>query len=109
MNAMSSKTPRFDEALGKILADVVPHERTCGRCREPFSILKEDIDFYRMLRFPLPAHCPLCRKKRRMGHLMRLPRFFKKKCFAPGHSEEVITVFLKNLGRRMRCPILLFF
>ena len=24
---------------------------------------------------------------------MRLPRFFKKKCFAPGHSEEVITVF----------------
>lgn len=90
---MPSKTPNFDKVLDEILKNLVPHERVCGQCKQPFKVEKEDIDFYNMLRVPPPALCPLCRKKRRFGHLMRMPRFSKKKCSVSGHLEEVISIF----------------
>jgi len=88
-----TKTPQFDEALDEILKDLKPHDRTCKQCGQNFHVFQEDIDFYHMLRVPPPTLCPLCRKKRRFGHLMRVPKFFKKRCSASGHEEEVITVY----------------
>ncbi len=90
---MPSKTSQFDKALDEVLKDLKPRQKECGNCKENFQIYEEDIDFYQMLRVPPPKLCPLCRKKRRFGHLMRVPKFFKKPCSAPGHTEEVITVF----------------
>jgi len=89
----NSKTPQFDAALDEILNSLVPHERTCQKCDVVFNIDEEDINFFRMFRVPPPTLCSLCRRKRRFGHLMRVPKFFKKKCSAPGHEEEVVTVF----------------
>lgn len=90
---MTSKTPQFDKALDDILDPLVPHERTCKKCGKVFKIEAGDINFFRMLRVPPPALCPLCRRIRRFGLLMRVPKFFKKKCSAPGHEEEIVTVF----------------
>jgi hypothetical protein len=90
---MLSKTPNFDKALDEILRNLKPHQRKCQQCGGTFEIFQEDIDFYKKLRVPPPKLCPLCRKKRRFAHLMRVPKFFKKLCQAPGHREEVITVF----------------
>lgn len=87
------KTPQFDKALDEIFRGLVPHARTCKKCGQSFRVEKEDIDFYKMLRVPPPTLCPLCRKKRRFGHLMRAPKFFKRKCSVPGHVEEVISVY----------------
>ncbi|MFH0806745.1 MAG: hypothetical protein V1885_03420 [Candidatus Brennerbacteria bacterium] len=89
---MTSKTPTFNVALNAIFDTLVPHERTCAWCGEKFQVEKEDIDFYRMLRVPPPTWCPECREKRRFGHLMRMMKFFKRPCSAPGHSENVISV-----------------
>jgi hypothetical protein len=88
-----SKTPQFDKELDAIFMDLVPHARICAACAKEFMVEPADIDFYKMLRVPPPTKCPLCRKKRRFGHLLRVPKFFKKKCSAPGHNEEVISVF----------------
>ena len=93
---MQSKTTQFNKALDEILKDLKPQQRKCGSCGNNFEIFKEDIEFYQMLRVPPPKLCPLCRKKRRFGHIMRLPIFYKRKCQAPGHTEEVITVYPPN-------------
>ncbi len=89
---MISKTPQFDAALDAILKPLVPHERVCAQCKTAFKIEAEDIEFYRMLRVPPPTLCSLCRKKRRFGHLMRVPKFFKRPCQAPGHAESVVSI-----------------
>lgn len=88
-----TKTPKFDEALDVILKKLVPHGRMCLECKQNFQIEKEDIDFYHMLRVPPPKLCPKCRQIRRLSLLMRVPKFFKRPCNAPGHSENVVTVF----------------
>lgn len=98
---MESKTPQFDAAIDAILRPLVPHERTCKKCAAIFKIDEEDINFFRMFRVPPPTLCPLCRRKRRFGSLMRVPKFFKKKCDAPGHGEEVITIFPPSSPHRV--------
>ncbi len=90
---MISKTPKFDEALDKILKDLVPHERVCLECKQKFKVEAGDINFYRMFRVPPPTLCPKCRKIRRFGLLMRTPKFFKRPCSAPGHNENIVTIF----------------
>lgn len=67
--------------------------KNCQNCHNDFTIESEDFKFYEKIKVPPPKLCSLCRKKRRLGHLMRVPKFFKKKCSAPGHDEEVITIF----------------
>jgi len=71
-------------------------KRICQNCKKNFVIEPEDFKFYEKIKVPPPTFCPLCRKKRRLGHLMRVPKFFKKKCSALGHTEEVITIFPPN-------------
>lgn len=67
--------------------------RQCQNCKKDFTIESEDFKFYEKIKVPPPTFCPLCRKKRRFGQLMRVPKFFKKKCSVSGHNEEVITIF----------------
>jgi len=90
---MITKTPKFDQALDAILKNLVFHERVCLECNKKFQIENEDINFYRMLRVPPPTLCPKCRQIRRLGMLMRVPKFFKRTCDAPGHTESIITIF----------------
>lgn len=98
---MTSKTPKFDKALDEILNTLVPHEKKCEKCSVVFKIEEDDINFFRMLRVPPPKLCPTCRQKRRLGHLMRVPKFYKKKCNAHGHLEEVISIFPPDSPHRI--------
>jgi len=91
-----TKTPQFDAEIGKILENLSPSMRVCKSCGTQFQIYEEDIRFYRSLLIPPPTLCPLCRKKRRMAHLMRVPKFFKKECNAEGHSESLVSVYPKE-------------
>lgn len=93
---MISKTPNFDKALDEILEDLKPHTRVCKKCGQNFEIYKEDIEFYHKLRVPPPTLCPDCRKQRRLAWSNNTT-FYKRKCDAPGHSEEFISLFPKTL------------
>src|SRR3989338_4772463 len=94
---MNSKTPEFDKALDKILKDLKPHVRECKKCAQNFEIFKEDIEFYHKLRDPPPSLCPGCRKQRRLA-FSNNTTFYKRKCDAPGHSEEFISLFPPTLS-----------
>ena len=52
---MEIKTPQFNKAIEKILADLKPHERVCGQCKALFQVLAGDIEFYKM--FQVPQRC----------------------------------------------------
>ena len=90
---MTTKTPKFDQALDVVLKNLVPHGRACLECKQKFQVEAEDISFYNMLRVPPPTRCPKCRQIRRFSLLMREPKFFKRPCVAPDHNEGVVTIF----------------
>jgi len=88
-----SKTPKFDKALDEIFKTLVPYGRICRECNKKFEVQAEDINFYKMFRVPPPTMCPKCRQIQRFGFLMRVPKFFKRPCVAPGHTEDIVTIF----------------
>ena len=75
------------------MAALKPHKKTCSQCGAVFDIFVEDIEFYKMLQATEPSHCPVCRSIRRCTFYPRLYDFFKKRCSAPGHTEEVISIY----------------
>lgn len=40
-------------------------EVKCKDCGWAFVIRRSEQEYYRQRKFPLPTHCPLCRKKRK--------------------------------------------
>ncbi|OGZ01027.1 MAG: hypothetical protein A3A43_03080 [Candidatus Liptonbacteria bacterium RIFCSPLOWO2_01_FULL_56_20] len=66
--------------------------RNCQNCKQPFVIEPDDFAFYEKIKVPPPSWCPECRMVRRMD--WRNERtLYKRGCNAPGHNEEVISVF----------------
>lgn len=94
---MPSKTPKFDAALDLVLKDLKPHTRKCKQCASDFEIFKEDIEFYHKLRVPPPKLCPDCRKQRRLS-FSNNTIFYKRKCDAPEHSEDFISLFPSEIS-----------
>jgi hypothetical protein len=91
-----SKTPKFDGAISLILDGLKPGSRQCSQCQANFKVLTEDIDFYRSFQVPAPKFCPTCRHQRRVAFRVRTPRFYKKSCSAPEHSEKTISFFAED-------------
>lgn len=66
--------------------------RQCQNCKQNFTIEPEDFAFYETMKVPPPTFCPDCRRQRRM--FFRNERaLYKRKCDAPGHTEEIVSVF----------------
>ena len=66
--------------------------RQCQNCKQEFTIEPEDFDFYEKMTVPAPTFCFQCRMQRRFS--WRNERvLFKRKCNAPGHNEDIISVF----------------
>lgn len=101
---MQIKTPQFDKGIEKVLKELVPHTRQCSwsgkhsHCEKDFNIMEEDIKFLKMFKVPAPNYCPTCRRMRRLVHLT-VSHLFKNKCEAPGHNENIISIFPEE------CPI----
>jgi len=79
---------------------VVNETRICQNCKQRFAIESGDSAFYEKMQVPPPTFCPDCRLQRRMA--FRNERtLYKRKCEAPGHSEEVISVFSADNPQRV--------
>jgi hypothetical protein len=64
----------------------------CQNCKSEFVIEPEDFDFYTKMQVPPPTFCPDCRLQRRLAQRMERT-LHRRKCGAPGHSEEIISVY----------------
>ncbi|MEK7608232.1 MAG: hypothetical protein AAB495_01505 [Patescibacteria group bacterium] len=95
MEDYRAKTPRFTKALDAILEKVSSGEKVCTLCEKQFEIAEEDIGLYRSLHVPPPTLCPDCRRRKR--HVfVNYTTLFKRKCDAPEHSEECISMMPEN-------------
>jgi len=66
--------------------------RNCQNCHNEFVIEPDDFAFYEKMKVPPPTFCFQCRMQRRFS--WRNERIlFKRKCNAPGHNEDIISVF----------------
>lgn len=90
---MNSKTPKFDKAIEKVLAELKPRDVDCKNCGQSFHVGEEDIELLKLFKAPAPTLCPFCRDQRRLAQRVRTPRFFKKKCSVPGHDETVLSFY----------------
>ncbi len=69
--------------------------KTCQNCKQNFTIDPEDFVFYDKIKVPPPTWCPECRMVRRMN--WRNERtLYKRKCDAPGHNEDIISIYHKD-------------
>ena len=67
-------------------------KKICQNCKKDFTVEPEDFQFYKKMDVPPPTWCFNCRIIRRMS--FRNERtLYKRKCDAPGHSEELISIF----------------
>jgi len=73
---------------------------SCQSCKNQFTIEPEDFQFYEKVKVPPPTFCPDCRLQRRM--LFRNERtLYKRKCDAPEHNEEVVSIFSPDKKQRV--------
>ena len=69
-----------------------PETKNCQNCKKDFQIASEDFVFYEKIKVPPPTFCAECRNQRRMT--WRNERsLYKRKCNAPGHTEEIISLY----------------
>src|SRR3989344_9319858 len=72
--------------------------KTCKNCNASFEITPDDFVFYEKLNVPPPTWCPECRNRRRLS--WRNERsLHKRTCDAPGHSEELISMYSTGVGK----------
>lgn len=85
-----ANVPAVASCYNKIVMDA--GEKTCQNCKNRFLIEPEDFDFYKKIGVPPPTFCSDCRLQRRIS--FRNERtLYKRKCNAPGHGEEILSVF----------------
>ena len=71
--------------------------KICQNCKQNFTIEPEDFDFYKKIDVPPPTWCPDCRFQRRLA--WRNERgLYKRKCDAPGHNEDIISIYSPQSG-----------
>ena len=69
-----------------------PETKICQNCSSDFTVAPEDFVFYEKMRVPPPTFCPACRLQRRMVWRNE-STFYRRTCQAPGHSEDVVSIF----------------
>ena len=63
--------------------------KKCQNCKQDFIIEPDDFAFYEKMKVPPPTFCPECSLRFRLA--VRNDRtLYKRKCNAPGHSEDII-------------------
>ena len=76
--------------------------KQCQNCKQNFVIEPEDFDFYKKINVPPPTWCPECRLQRRI--VWRNIRSLNKiKCSAPGHQEDIISLYTSNNNAPVYC------
>lgn len=69
-----------------------PEVKNCQNCKRDFLLEADDFGYLKKFNMPFPTFCPICRRQRRMSYRNERT-LYKRKCNAPGHNEDIISVF----------------
>ncbi|MBM3257379.1 MAG: hypothetical protein FJY98_03615 [Candidatus Liptonbacteria bacterium] len=76
--------------------------KTCQNCKRAFQLNAQDFDFFKKLKIPAPTFCFDCRVQRRMAYRNERT-LYKRTCQAPGHNEQMISIFSPDNPQRVYC------
>ncbi len=77
-------------------------KKICQNCKKEFTIEPEDFSFYDHIQVPPPTFCPECRLCRHLS--WRNERgLHKRKCDAPGHNENLISMYSPESPIKVYC------
>jgi hypothetical protein len=71
-----------EEIVGKVIK--------CNQCENVYRIIKEEFDFLKREKLPLPQNCPDCRHDKRISRRIK-PNLYKRHCMKEGCSNEFET------------------
>lgn len=75
---------------------------TCQNCTKEFEISLTQKELLEKISVPMPTFCPHCRLVRRMAYRNERT-LYRRKCNAPGHEEEIISIFSPDKVDRIYC------
>jgi hypothetical protein len=75
---------------------------TCQNCKKEFEVTEMEKEILSKLAVPLPTFCPECSLVRRVAYRNERT-LYKRKCNAPGHNEEVISIFSPDKPDTVYC------
>lgn len=93
----ASKLP---DSIGEIPDDIVNWAIECEATRRPFKIIRQELDFYRKMRLPIPRFHPDERHRRRMA--LRNPRKLWQRICAKC-SKEIQTTYAPKRPEIVYC------
>lgn len=84
------------DTIGDITDDILEKKLTCEKCQRNYKLVKQELEFYRKLRVPIPTQCFECRHLERLDR--RRPRtLWPRMCMCDknehGHSGQCAEKF----------------
>jgi hypothetical protein len=73
----------INDANESILEEVIE----CGNCKNPYRILKDEFNFYKQEKIPLPTWCDECRFRRRTEDRLKF-ELYNRACMCAGEKDE---------------------
>ncbi|MBU0670923.1 zinc-ribbon domain-containing protein [Patescibacteria group bacterium] len=74
-----SQTFRVPQNIEKVSDSIINEVLACEDCRKNYKITKQELDFYKRMKLPIPKFCFECRHKKRLA--MRTPRsLWQRQC-----------------------------
>ena len=94
------KASEIPQNIGGVPDDILNWAITCEETRRPFRIIKQELEFYRKMKLPIPHFHPDERHKRRMA--LRNPRIlWQRKCAKC--RKEIQTTYAPERPERVYC------
>lgn len=90
------ESKNIPDAIGGVADDVLQRTLTCEKCQKNYKLVKQELEFYRKLRIPVPRRCFDCRHLDRLQK--RRPRtLWHRQCMCAraehGHADRCTAEF----------------
>jgi hypothetical protein len=90
-----------DDIVGKVIA--CEHQGKCNQlCTTAFKILKDELNFYRRMKLPLPRLCPNCRTFERLKQRTGI-KLYNRKCMNESCNNKFETNYSPDRSEIVYC------
>ena len=91
---------RLPDSINDIPDDIVNWAIKCGKTGRPFRIVKQELDFYRKMKLPIPHLHPEERNKERLKR-RHTRKLWKRKCTKC--SKDIQTTYAPDCSEKVFC------
>ena len=90
-----------DSLVGSVI-QCKNHDKSLPNCPGAFKIIQQELQYYKMIKIPLPQYCPNCRHAERTRQWNSL-KLWHRKCMKPGCTNEFETSYAPDRPEIVYC------